>query len=94
MPFNGLKPAATEPLHLATADKALQTGNLKPVTNLLSAEMEKEAEKLFKQAMEAKKSKDESVEKGRQWVDAYVKYIVYINGLYKTIQAGPEHGVD
>ena len=40
-----------------------------------------------------KNYKGENVEAGREWVDAYVKYVIYVNGLYKTIQAGPAHGV-
>jgi hypothetical protein len=49
--------------------------------------------KWFKKAYEARKAKHQSVEKGRQWVDVYVKYITFIHGLYKTIEKGPKHGV-
>lgn len=93
MPYTGLKPAKPLPQDIATAEKALETGNLRALTNLLSSELEQKVENWFRKAIEAKKHKDENVEKGQEWVDAYVKYIIYIHGLYKTIQSGPEHGV-
>jgi len=94
MPFTGLKPAQPLPPVIAKAEKTLDEGNLKPVTDLLSAQLEKETQKWFQNALDAKKKYNgKNVEAGREWVDAYVKYVVYVNGLYKTIQAGPAHGV-
>ncbi|HKI47572.1 MAG TPA: DUF6448 family protein [Balneolales bacterium] len=93
MSYTGLKPAQPEPIAVQTAEEALDTGTLKPVTGLLSDEMEKKATTLFNQARNARKHKDESVAAGRKWVDAYVKYIIYTQGLYTAIQNGPAHGV-
>lgn len=93
MSYTGLKPAMPLPPDIAAAEKALATSDLKPVTGLLSREMERGTGKLFRKALEAKKHKDESVQKGREWVDAYVKYVIYVHGLHQKIQAGPEHGV-
>jgi len=93
MTYNGLKPAQPEPIAVHTAEEALDTGNLKPVTELLFSEMEKKATALYNQARIARKHKDESVAAGRKWVDAYVKYIIYTQGLYSAIQKGPAHGV-
>jgi len=94
MSFTGLKPAQPLPPIIAKAEKTLESGNLEPITDLLYAELQKETQKWFQNALEAKKNyKGENVEAGREWVDAYVKYVIYVNGLYKTIQAGPAHGV-
>ena len=94
MQFTGLKPAQPLPPIIAKTEKTLKNGNLKPITDLLSAELQKETQKWFQNALDAKKNyKGENVEAGREWVDAYVKYVIYVNGLYKTIQAGPAHGV-
>lgn len=94
MTYTGLKPALPLPPDVAKAEKALETGDLKPVTDLLYMELQKETQKWFRKALDAKKRyKGESVEAGRKWVDAYVKYIIYVHGLHKRIQAGPEHGV-
>lgn len=93
MPYTGLKPAQPLPEDIAKAEKALKTGNLEPVTDLLTAEMKQKMQHLLQQARSAGQNKDKSLEAGRKWADAYVKYIIYVHGLYKTIQAGPAHGV-
>lgn len=94
IPFKGLKPAQPFSPDIAAAEKSLENGELKPVTDLLSAELQKEAEKWFQKAMEARRYKDESnLELARKWTDAYYKYIIYVRGLYLTIQAGPKHSM-
>lgn len=93
MPFTGLKPAQPNPPDIAAAEKALKTGNFDPVVNLFSEKMEEKTSEWFQKAMEARKDKNQSVESGREWVDQYVKYIVYLHKLYQTIEKGPPHGV-
>lgn len=92
-PYEGLKPASPNPPDIEAAEKALETGNFGPVMQLFNEEMEKETSKWFNKALEAKKDKDNNVDAGRAWVDAYVKYIVFIHSLYDSIQKGPAHGV-
>jgi hypothetical protein len=94
MPFTGVKPAQPLPTDIAAAEKALQMGDIEVVTDLLSGEIKYGVQKWFDAAMQAKKHKDEGVEAGREWVDAYVKYVVYVHGLHNKIQAGPQHGVE
>ena len=92
IPFKGLKPSQPFTPDIAAAENSLQTGELKPVTDLLFAEVQKEAEKWFKKAMEARTYKNESnVDVARKWTEAYYNYIIYVRGLYLTIQAGPKH---
>lgn len=93
MSYTGLKPARPHPEAIQKAEKALELGELNPATDLLITDMRKKASHLFKEAMEARAHKDESVAAGRRWVNAYVKYAIYIEGLHHTIQAGPAHGV-
>ncbi len=93
MPYTGLKPAQPSSEDIQTAEQALESGNLSPVTDLLAKEIQQKTEELYQHAMKAKDKQHQSVETGRQWVDAYVKYIVYVHSLYQKIQAGPAHGV-
>lgn len=93
MPYTGLKPAQPSSEDIQTAEQALNSGDLTPVTDLLTDEIRQKTNELYQDAMEAKDSREQSVEAGRQWVDAYVKYIVYIHSLHQKIQAGPAHGV-
>ncbi len=93
MSYTGLKPARELPDDIAAAEKALETGDIDPVTNMLSAEMKKKLAHVFENARKARQKKDQGLDAGRKWADAYVKYVIYVHGLYKTIQAGPAHGV-
>lgn len=94
MPYTGVKPAQPLPPDVAAAEKALEAGDIKIVTDLLNEEIKTGVQKWFDQAMQAKKHKDEGIVAGREWVDAYVKYVVYVHGLALQINAGPQHGVE
>lgn len=93
MPFTGVKPAQPLPSDIAAAEKALEKEDAKIITDLLTEELATETQKWFKKAIQAKKHKDENVKAGREWVDAYVKYVIYVHGLHQKIKAGPKHGV-
>ena len=93
MPYTGVKPAQSLPEDLKLAEKALESGNADKVIALLRNELAKRVQKYHKKAVTTAQKKNKNVEAGRQWVDAYVKYIIYVHGLYQKIQAGPAHGV-
>lgn len=92
-PYTGLKPSQPLPPDVAAAERALETGDLQPVSNLLASEIQKTLRRVFATAREAQKTKDNSLAAGREWADAYVKYVTYVHGLYETIQEGPSHGL-
>lgn len=92
-PFTGLKPAQPLPKDVALAEEALETGELLPVTDFLASEMQSQTERLFRQALEKRKDKDKSIEAGREWADSYVKYVIFVHDLYKSIESGAPHGV-
>lgn len=85
-PYTGLKPAGTpiEPIVLA-ADKALETGSSKELTELLTSAAEKEIIIRFKHAVEAKKDIEKSVDAGREFVEAYVEFVHYAEQLFESI---------
>lgn len=93
MPYTGLKPAQSNPEDIAVAEKALQSGDPQPVATLLADELEEKITELHQEAISARKDKGESIASGREAVDAYVRYIVYVQRLYEAIQSGPAHGV-
>lgn len=92
-PFTGLKPAKPLPEDIALAEKALETGELKPVTDFLAKEMAEQTERLFRQTLMEREGKDESIEAGREWADAYVKYVIFVHDLHKRISSGAPHGI-
>lgn len=93
MSYTGLKPARQLPEDIEAAEEALETGDIGPVTDMLSAEMEKKLRHVFENARTARQNRDKSLDAGRKWADAYVKYVIYVHELYNTINAGPAHGV-
>ena len=92
-PYEGLKPAQPVAGDIAAAEKALETGNLKPVLDMLNSEIRNETSKLFQEARDARKNRNDSIEAGREWADAYVRYVIFVHGLHKKIEKGPAHGV-
>lgn len=92
-PYTGLQPAQPAPADIAAAERALETGNLAPVKQILISELEARVTALFQEVRSASSSKGESLAAGRDWADAYVEYVTYVHGIYGTIQAGPEHGI-
>ncbi len=93
-PFEGLKPAQPVPEDIALAEKALNTGEIQLVTTYLSKELQNQTERLFQNAMEKKQQKDQSVDAGREWADAYVKYVIFVHALHQSIQSGAPHGIE
>jgi hypothetical protein len=74
-PYTGLKPAGTDfgPSIPAT-DKALATGDVKPVLKLLSEKTEHGVRELFQETLAKKKFDKNNVQGGRGFVKAYVEY--------------------
>ena len=94
MPYDGVKPAGLElPKDVALGDRAIEAGDAEPVVTLLADGMQDKVHALFEEARAARARRDESVEAGREWVDAYVRYIIFVHGLQQAIEAGPAHGV-
>lgn len=83
--FTGLKPAGRDlgPA-LPAAEQALKSGNLEPVTELLVETIRKRLLERYKEAMAAKSFNEQDVEAGREYVEAYVKYVHYVEGVYEA----------
>lgn len=79
-----------EPI-IQAADKALDTGSadqlVKHVTEATAAGIRER----FNRVKEAKKHADESVEKGREFVEAYVVFTHYVERIHLDVAAGVEH---
>jgi len=90
-PYTGLKPAgAVDPI-IAAADHALERGSAHDVTALVTKEVASGIQGRFAAALETKQHADESVEAGRAFVEAYVPYMHYVEGIYATAQGPAEH---
>lgn len=89
--FTGLKPAgAVEPV-VAEADKALETGSVDTLTTEMSKHLINGVKERFDRALEKKKHMNESVDAGREYVEAYVEYVHYIESLHKAVVSKGGH---
>ena len=95
-PYTGLKPAGRDlgPA-LPAADKSLDDGSVDPVVKLLQAKVEEGVREHFKSAQHLKSYGANDVPAGREFVEAYVKYIHYVEGIYQATKGSMEgHGAE
>ena len=76
---------------VAMADKALDDASMLEMTKALNNHMAAALEEKFKKALKAKKNKDTSVEAGREFVEAYVTYMHYLESIHAAIAATGDH---
>lgn len=84
-PYTGLKPAGRDlgPA-IPAADKALDTGNLQPLLQLIHAASKKGLQENFRNALESTNFKTQDIEAGRAHVKAYVEFVHYVERLYEA----------
>ena len=69
-PFTGLKPSGTVEAAIAAADKALQAGSVDELAEKIGKAVGNEIKKRFIEVSEKKKHAEDSVEAGREFVEA------------------------
>lgn len=91
-PYTGIKPAGRDlgPAVVA-GDKALQTGAVEPLANLLTQAVHKSVGGQFRDVIAKQNFKIDDVEAGQAYVKAYVGYIHSVERIYAAA-AGPAHG--
>jgi hypothetical protein len=82
-PFTGLKPAGSEvEPGIAAADRALEHGSADAAVELITRAVAQGIRERFEKAAAARAHKDESVAAGREFVEAYVRFIHYVEGIH------------
>ena len=89
--FTGLKPAGEIEPGIAAADKALQSGSANELAKHLSAAVAEGIQKRFAVALGKKKHAADSVEAGREYVEAYVDFIHFAEGIDRLATQGVSH---
>jgi len=91
-PYTGLKPEGT-PIDIAVVkgDKALEDGKIEELADLLSNKVKEEIHKRFEKAYELKTKANIDVEIGREYIEAYVNYIHFVENIHEMIKSS-EHG--
>ena len=87
-PYTGIKDEPVEPI-VALADKALADGSAEEMIKKINGHLAEAIREKFNRALAASKDKDKSVEAGREFVEAYVVYIHYVEGIHTAIMSAP-----
>lgn len=84
-PYTGLKPAGRDlgPA-IPAADQALKSGDPTALTRLLTEKMRAGLLEKYQKAMAAKSFPVSDVRAGREYVEAYVRYIHYVEAMYES----------
>ncbi|HQK28464.1 MAG TPA: DUF6448 family protein [Smithellaceae bacterium] len=90
-PYTGLKPGETVDAAVALADKALESGSVDKLVDVLTKAMSQGIRERFQHAREAKKHADESVTAGREFVEKYIIFTHYVEGLHGIIKGHGGH---
>lgn len=90
-PFTGIKPAGGIDPAVMAADQALLKGDIDTLIARIAAKFEQSVRERFNAALQARAHADESVLKGREFVNRYVQYVHYIEGVHTAISAGANH---
>ncbi len=89
-PYTGIKEEPAEPM-AAMADQALADGSADEMIRRISGHMAAVIKEKFTKVVEARKNKDKSVEAGREYVEAYVLYMHYVEGIHTAIMSAGAH---
>ena len=84
-PYTGLKPAGRGlgPA-IPAADKAIESGRVEPLAKLLQDTVQDNLRAYFQSVFTKKNFAVDAVTKGREYVDAYVRFIHYAEHVYES----------
>lgn len=90
--YTGIKPEGTkiEPIE-EMSDKALEQNSIEPLIEKVTGHVSAAIREKFNKVMEAKKHMNESVEAGREYVEAYVTFIHYVGGIHSAAMSKSAH---
>jgi hypothetical protein len=94
--YTGLKPAGRDlgPA-IPAADKAVETGSIDTLATLLTEAVRKGLHSRFHDLMAKKSYRADDIAAGREFIESYVTFVHYVEGLYKAAtQPVAGHGHD
>jgi len=90
-PYTGIKPAGNIDPALKAADAALAKGDIDALVAKFTHKFEENARERFATALKTKANADGSVAEGRQFIEAYVQYMHYLENVHNAISADGAH---
>ena len=89
--FSGLKPAGEVEPAITEADKALASGSADVLIKLVTDDVANGIRTRYEHAAATYKHKDESIEQGREFVEAYVAFTHYVERIHMDATAKEAH---
>lgn len=81
VPFTGVKPSGYPvDKRILAADKSIESGNLSPLTELVSKEVLPELTERFEKVMSLRDFDFNNVKAGREYIEAYVQFFKFAEG--------------
>jgi len=90
-PYTGLKPAGTPDPAVAATDRAIASGDPKPLFALLQQAVHEGLHEGWT-ALAKERPPADDVAAGRRWVAAYVPFVHWAEGVYAAASAAGGHG--
>jgi hypothetical protein len=90
-PFTGLKPAGEVEPVVAAADKAIESGSLDDLAKEISTLVRNGMHQRFDRVVKTRKEMDQSTEAGREYVEAYVEFVHYVECLHNDALGAAAH---
>ncbi len=90
-PYTGLKPAGTVEPIIAASDKAIEENKVDALVKEIETSVGKGIRERFNKVVEAKKHSEDNTEAGREYVEAYVQFVHYVEALHNTAAATAAH---
>lgn len=90
-PYTGIKPAGLTADPVLKADQALDQGSVDPLADAISSHVGKAIKERFARTVAAKKHAHESVAAGREFVEAYVEYVHFVEGIVGVVHGSHAH---
>lgn len=89
-PYTGIKDEPVEPI-VALADQALASGSADEMIGKITGHVAGAIREKFEKALEAQKHQNDNVEAGREFVEAYVTYMHYVEGIHAAVMSAGGH---
>ena len=89
-PYTGLKDEPVAPI-VALADQALASGSADDMIGKVAGHVDRAIREKFDRALEARKHKDDNVAAGREYVEAYVAYMHFVEGIHAAVMSAGGH---
>jgi hypothetical protein len=89
-PYTGIKDEPVEPI-AAMADQTLASGSAEELIGMINTHLAGAIREKFQRVVATAKEKDKSIDAGREYVEAYVTYLHYVEGVHAAIAAAGDH---